>query len=448
MRGGLGRSRDKDSGAKNSHPLSLQRIYAIVENVFATIITIGDELLIGQVLDTNSAWMARELNQVGIWVNQRVAVGDQRDDIWTALNRARQSSPIVLLTGGLGPTADDITKSVLAEYFQSDMVTDEEALLNLRRIFEKILQKPLTERNRQQAEVPRGCRVIQNRRGTAPGMWFEQDGHVFISMPGVPHEMKSMMIDDVLPALRMQFNLPTIAHRTLLTAGIGESFLADHIQAFESHLPPHIKLAYLPNYGMVRLRLTASAFDPIGLEQELEGQFSKLKTLVSEWLVADRDIRMEEAVGQLLKQKHLTLSTAESCTGGFIAHLITSVAGSSQYYAGSVISYANQVKEKMLLVPEQMLEQKGAVSEETVRQMAEGVLRQLQTDYSVATSGIMGPDGGTPDKPVGTVWIAVASQRGATISQKFYFRFDRLRNIELASAAALNMLRKYLLSQT
>jgi competence/damage-inducible protein CinA-like protein len=417
-----------------------------VENVLATIITIGDELLIGQVIDTNSPWMARELNQVGIWVNQRIAVGDQREDIWMALDRASQSSHIILITGGLGPTADDITKPVLAEYFHSDLVVDQEALANVTRIFEKILQRPLTERNRKQAEVPRGCRVIQNKRGTAPGMWFEQEGQVFISMPGVPHEMKSMMTDDVLPALAKRYTLPAIAHRTLLTAGIGESFLADKIQAFESDLPQHVKLAYLPNYGMVRLRLTASGENSLDLERDLEGQFANLKTLVGEWLVADQDISLEEAVGYLLKERKQTVATAESCTGGYIAHLLTSVPGSSQYYLGSVISYSNQVKENLLHVPKETLEQKGAVSEETVRHMAEGALHQLRTDFAIATSGIMGPDGGTPEKPVGTVWVAVASRQAPTISQKFWFRFDRRRNIELASVSALNMLRKLLSS--
>ncbi|MHA4810021.1 CinA family nicotinamide mononucleotide deamidase-related protein [Flavitalea flava] len=415
--------------------------------VLTTIITIGDELLIGQVLDTNSAWMAQELNKIGVWVRRRVAVGDVWSGIWDTLDQESQQAEIILITGGLGPTADDITKPLLNDYFGGKMVVDEGALANVKHIFEKVIQRPMIERNLKQAEVPDVCTVIPNKRGTAPGMWFEKDGKIFVSMPGVPHEMKGMMTDYVLPELQRRFKLPFIAHRTLLLAGIGESYLAEHIQSFETALPAHIKLAYLPNYGMLRLRLTAMGSDKEMTTRELEEQFETLKVQVTEWLVIDQDLTIQQALGQLLKEKGRTVGTAESCTGGYIAHLFTAIPGSSHYYKGSVVSYDNEVKEKVLKVGADTIARVGAVSEETVRQMVEGALSVLNTDYVVATSGIMGPDGGSTDKPVGTVWIAVGNHRNI-IAQKFFFRFDRQRNIELTATNALNLLRKFILSDT
>jgi nicotinamide-nucleotide amidase len=412
-----------------------------MEKIFASIITIGDELLIGQVVDTNSAWMAQQLNKAGIWVKHRMAVGDVWEDIWNALDEESQRAHIILLTGGLGPTADDITKPLLSEYFGCKMIVDEGALANVKNIFEKVLKRPLIERNLKQAEVPDGCSVIQNKRGTAPGMWFEKNGKIFVSMPGVPHEMKGMMTDYVISALQKQFTLPFIVHKTLLTAGIGESFLAEIIKEFEQSLQGNIKLAYLPNYGMVRLRLTGSAGNKDELENDLESKFEALKQLVKEWMVIDEDLTMQQAVGKLLKGKKQTVGTAESCTGGYIAHLITSEPGASVYYKGSVVSYAYETKQDVLHVSPQTLASYGAVSEQTVRQMATGALALLHTDYIVATSGIMGPDGGTPEKPVGTVWVAVG-RKEKIITQKFHFRFDRLRNIELTATNALNLLRK------
>jgi len=419
-----------------------------MNKVVASIITIGDELLIGQVIDTNSAWMAQELNKNGIWVARRVAVGDVWDDIWQALDEESRRSSIILITGGLGPTADDITKPLLNKYFGGKMIVDQKALENVKYIFERVLKRPMIDRNLRQAEVPDSCTVIPNKRGTAPGMWFERAGRIFVSMPGVPHEMKGMMTDDILPTLRERFQLPYIAHRTLLTAGIGESFLAEHIKTFEEALPASIKLAYLPNYGMVRLRLTIQAGDPkdtATAETLLQDQFNTLKGLVAEWMATDEDITLQEAIGRLLKTRGKTLGTAESCTGGYIAHLITSIPGSSHYYKGSVVSYDNEVKMHSLGVSPDTLAAHGAVSEETVREMVRGAMQQLDTDYTIATSGIMGPDGGTPDKPVGTVWIAVGNRQNI-LAQKFSFRFDRLRNIELTATNALNQLRKFILS--
>jgi nicotinamide-nucleotide amidase len=416
-----------------------------MEKIIASIITIGDELLIGQVVDTNSAWMAQELNKNGIWVGHRVAVGDVKADIEHALGEESSRSPIILITGGLGPTADDITKPLLNEYFGGKMIVDEGALANVKHIFER-LQRPMIERNLGQAEVPDVCTVIPNKRGTAPGMWFEKNGCIFVSMPGVPHEMKGMMTDTVIPALRKHFKLPFISHRTLLTAGIGESFLADYIKDFETALPASIKLAYLPKYGMVRLRLTIWGDDPAILDPMLQQQFDTLKALVGEWMVADEDISLQQAVGKLLEQRGKTLGTAESCTGGYIAHLITAIPGSSHFFNGSVVSYSNDIKEKILQVSADTIEGSGAVSEETVRQMVKGALTVLGTDYVVATSGIMGPDGGSKDKPVGTVWIAVGNREDIQ-AQKYFFRFDRQRNIELAATNALNFLRKFILSR-
>lgn len=415
-----------------------------MEKINASIITIGDELLIGQVVDTNSAWMGQELNKNGIWVAHRVAVGDVRDDIVQALDEEFRRSQIILITGGLGPTADDITKPLLCEYFGGRLVIDPGALDNVKKIFTR-LQRPMIDRNLQQAEVPDTCTVIPNRRGTAPGMWFEKEGRIFVSMPGVPHEMKGMMTDSVIPGLRERFRLPFIAHRTLLTAGIGESFLAEHIAAFEAALPAAIKLAYLPNYGMVRLRLTIQGEDPATLEAALQENFDTLQKLVADWTVANEDISIQEAIGRLLTAQGRTLGTAESCTGGYIAHLITSVPGSSHYFKGSIVSYANEVKTNLLQVAPDILASEGAVSQATVEAMVRGALTRLDTDYVVATSGIMGPDGGTPEKPVGTVWIAVGNDQ-RILSQKYSFRFDRERNIELTATNALNQLRKFILS--
>ncbi|HEY4336017.1 MAG TPA: CinA family nicotinamide mononucleotide deamidase-related protein [Puia sp.] len=416
-----------------------------MNKVVASIVTIGDELLIGQVIDTNSAWMAQELNKQGIWVARRVAVGDVWDDIWQALDEESRRSSIILITGGLGPTADDITKDLLLKYFGGKMIVDEKALANVKWIFERVLKRPMIQRNLQQAEVPDSCTVIQNHRGTAPGMWFEKEGRIFVSMPGVPHEMKGMMSDDVLPTLRQRFQLPYIAHRTLLTASIGESFLAEHIKTFEEALPATIKLAYLPNYGMVRLRLTIRGENEASADALLQQQFDTLKGLVAEWMVTDEDISIQQAVGRQLISAGKTLGTAESCTGGYIAHLITSISGSSRYFKGSVVSYANEVKMHSLGVSPDTLAAHGAVSEETVREMVRGALAELDTDYVIATSGIMGPDGGSPEKPVGTVWIAVGDRQNI-LAQKFSFRFDRARNIELTATNALNQLRKFIQS--
>ena len=411
---------------------------------FCSIITIGDELLIGQVIDTNSAWMAQQLNKAGIGVSRRVAVGDKWDDIWKALDEESQHADIILITGGLGPTADDITKPLLCKYFNGNMIISEAALENVRYLFEKVFKRELTDRNIKQAEVPDSCTVINNKRGTAPGMWFEKNGKVFVSMPGVPHEMKGMMETDVIPLLIKKFEVSQILHRTLMTFGIGESMLADLVEDLENSLPENIKLAYLPNYGMVRLRLTAIAEKEKKLDEELDEVFYRFQEKVKPYLVTNLDEKMEEVVGKLLIRKQKKVSTAESCTGGYIAHLLTSIPGSSAFYDGSIVSYSYKAKEDLLQVNEKALLEYGAVSEEIVLQLAKGALEKIGTDYTIAVSGIMGPGGGTADKPTGTVWMA-AGNRERLVTRKMHFRYERTINIHLTAVQALNLLREVIL---
>ena len=409
----------------------------------ASIITIGDELLIGQVVDTNSAFIAQQLNALGIWVRQRIAVGDNRDDIIQALERESNDAGLIIITGGLGPTADDITKPVLCEYFGGKMIVNENVLKHVRYLSEVVFKRPFIERNARQAEVPDVCTVLHNERGSAPGMLFEKNGTIFISLPGVPFEMKGIMEMEALPRIAKIYSNTQIVHRTMMTWGIGESFIAERIKDWEEKLPPHIRLAYLPNYGIVRLRLTGKGSDRETLESEIELQEKMLRSLVAEWLVATGDVSIVQMIHTLLKQRKETLGTAESCTGGFIAQLITAEPGSSAIYKGSVVSYSNEIKESLLKVPSTILQTTGAVSEETVTAMVSGALTVLGTDYVIATSGIMGPDGGSATKPVGLVWIAVGSKSG-TLARRFQFRFDRQRNIEITAINALMLLRSFI----
>jgi nicotinamide-nucleotide amidase len=418
-------------------------------NLTATIITIGDELLIGQTVDTNSGWMAQQLNAIGVQVINRNAVGDERSAIWKALDDTIAHTDIVLITGGLGPTADDITKPLLCDYFGGKMRVDEAVLAHVKNIFENILKRPLLERNLKQAEVPDNCKVLPNKRGTAPGMWFEKtvlgerSSKIIVSMPGVPHEMKGLMLDEVIPRLKELNRDFVIHHRTLLTAGAGESFIAEKLTHWENALPASIKLAYLPNYGMVRLRLTVMGKDNAQLASLIDIKFEELQTLLNDILIINEDAPLEKALGDLLLQKNKTIATAESCSGGYIAHLLTSIAGSSAYYKGSVIAYENQIKEKLLGVRTETIALHGAVSAETVTEMLQGVLNSTQADYGIAVSGIMGPGGGTDEKPVGTVWIAVGTAKIHTTTS-FHFRFDRQRNIHLTAANAMLMMWKFI----
>ena len=402
------------------------------------IITIGDELLIGQVIDTNSAWMAEQLNQIGIRVEQITSISDQREHILTTLKAATDRADVIFMTGGLGPTRDDITKTTLCEYFNTHLVFSEEAFNNIKRIF-KTRGFRLTELNRAQAEVPENCTMLLNINGTAPGMWFEKNSKIYISMPGVPFEMKALMTDNILPRLA-HLSPVSIIHRTILTQGVGESFLAAQIEAWETALPPFIKLAYLPQPGIVRLRLTASGTDKVSLEQNLTDETQKLYVLIPQYIFGEGEDTLELIVGRLLKKQNYTLATAESCTGGYIAHLITSVPGSSAYFKGSVVAYSNEIKERMLNVSPETIDKNGAVSAKTVFEMAAGIIKQFKTDCAIAVSGIAGPDGGTEEKPVGTIWICVLTPKGAE-TRKFTFGDHRGRNIRRTAMAALDMLR-------
>lgn len=413
-----------------------------MEKINASIITIGDELLIGQTIDTNSAWMAQQLNAQGIWVHRRVAIGDVKQDILDTLHRESALSQIVLITGGLGPTADDITKPTLCEYFNCQLVQDEATLQHVLHIFES-RGLPLLQRNIDQALVPSACTVLHNLRGSAPGMWFEKEGVVYVSMPGVPHEMKGIMQHEVLPRLESHFRTPAVIHGTLITSGMGESFVAERLTAFEAKLPPHIKLAYLPSFSLLKLRLTAQGIDKVTAAAELTGYFHELAALLPDITVAEEDIPMGEILGKVVHAAGKTVGTAESCTGGMIASMITAVPGSSAYFKGSVVTYANEMKMKLLHVKPATLQAHGAVSEATVREMAQGALALLETDYVIAVSGIMGPDGGTPEKPVGTVWIAVGDKHNIQ-TVKYHLRYDRERNTQMTAVYAMNALRGYI----
>ncbi len=405
----------------------------------AEIITIGDELLIGQVVDTNSAWMGQQLTFNGIRVVQKTAVSDKPENIIAALDQAKSRAEIILLTGGLGPTKDDLTKITLAKYFGMKMRLDVEVEKDIVEIFRKF-GREITDTNRTQAEVPDGCEVIRNPNGTAPGMWFNFDQKIIVSMPGVPYEMKAMFTESILPKLRNQFSLPAIYHRTVMTQGIGESWLSDTLEQWEASLKgENIGLAYLPSPGIVRLRLTAYGDDKNELQKKVDRKISELPAIIGKYIFATEDISLEKVVGKLLLERNQTLVTAESCTGGFIAHLITSIPGSSSFFLGSTVTYANEAKSSLLDIPQELINRNGAVSEDVVKAMAKNVREKLGADYSISTSGIAGPTGGTPEKPVGTIWIAVASKNGVE-AKLFQFGDNRERNIIRTAQAGLMML--------
>ena len=416
-----------------------------MKNIFAEVITIGDELLYGQTLDTNTQWMGQELNRVGIKIGRKMAIGDRREDIVSALDEAQRRADIILITGGLGPTKDDITKTTLAEYFDSPITLHPQALADLKALFAQ-RNYPLTALNEQQAALPEKCEMVPNPMGTAPGMWFEQDGKVFVSMPGVPYEMRAMMTATVLPRLQETFALPVIFHQMIQTVGIGESWLSETIADWESALPEHIRLAYLPSFGKVKLRLTATGDNLLDLENAVADQVRTVELLIEKYVFGYGDISLEEAIGRDLLSAGKTLALAESCTGGFVAHRITSVPGSSRYFRGGLIPYDNALKIDPLGVEEATLRQHGAVSEATVRAMAENIRKLLGADVGLATSGIAGPGGGTPEKPVGTIWIALADA-STTVAKKLTLGNDRLVNIERTNVAVLNLLRQHLNQQ-
>ena len=404
----------------------------------STIITIGDEILIGQILDTNSRQISQSLNAAGITVCERTSIGDDAGQIVEALDRALGQSNIVIMTGGLGPTKDDITKHTLTRYFGTELVYDERVGEHVRTMLAR-RGIEFNDFNRGQAMVPKCCTVLFNAHGTAPGMWFERGDSVVVSLPGVPFEMQHLMEDEVMPRLRSRFTLHSIVHRTMITSGIAESMLAARISDWENSLPKGLKLAYLPAPNIVRLRLSAYEVDGEEARSTIDREFAKLYKIIPGHIVGFEQATVQELVHRNLTDSGRTLAVAESCTGGNVAARVVSVAGASACFRGSVVAYANDVKEKVLGVSGEDLERHGAVSEPVVRQMAEGVRRLLGADYGVATSGVAGPTGGTPEKPVGTVWIAVASPEG-TVAERFVFSFTRERNIDKATMKALGML--------
>ncbi len=413
----------------------------------AEIITIGNEILIGQIVDTNSAWMAALLNENGITVHQITSVSDNSVHIIETLKDASGRSDIIFLTGGLGPTRDDITKKTLCEYFGVGLRFDAEVMTEVEKRLNQF-NRHLTELNRNQAEIPENCIPLQNKNGTAPGMWFDCEGKVYVSLPGVPYEMKGLMNDEVIPRIKQKFRLPVIINKTILTIGIAESALAEKISDWEDSLAnTGIALAYLPSPGMVRLRLSGCGENRSSLEENIENKVRELQMLAGKYIYGYNNDTLERLVGEILIKSGKTMSTAESCTGGYIAHQLTSEPGSSNYFKGSIVSYAIETKINILGVNPDIIEKHGVVSAETVEAMAQGVRRKMNTDCSIATSGIAGPGGGTDENPVGTVWIAVAAGQ-RLISRKFQFPYNRKRNIHVTAITALNMLRKELIEHT
>ena len=403
------------------------------------IITIGDEILIGQIVDTNSAWMAVELNKAGFQLAQITSVHDEADHIKKALDEALLRADVVLMTGGLGPTKDDITKQTLCEYFGTKLVFNPDVLENIQQIYHT-RQSVMNELTKSQAMVPENCTVIQNRAGSAPITWFEKEGKVIVSMPGVPLEMKKVMSEEIIPRLQKYFKTPAIIHKTVQVYGIPESQLALRLTEWENALPEYLHLAYLPNFGIVKLRLSGAGQDEYKLEEAINQQIETLKSILGESIFAYEDKPVEKIIYEKLKSSGLTVSTAESCTGGNIAHRLTLIPGISDCFKGTVVAYHNELKINMLGVSAQDIEQYGAVSSQVATQMAEGARKVMQTDLAVATTGIAGPTGGTDEKPVGTIWISVSSPE-RTITRSFNFgQFARENFIERSTMAALMML--------
>ena len=415
----------------------------------AELLTIGNEILIGQISNTNSVWMAQQLNMIGVSIVHMSSVADDKHSILKAFDDASKRADIVLITGGLGPTKDDITKTTFCEYFDTELVINENVLKDVTEFFSK-RNKEVSDINKKQAEVPKGCLVIRNKNGTAPGMWMEKNNTIFVSMPGVPYEMKGMVTDDVIPEIKKRFKLPFIYHKTILTQGIGESVLSELISDWEDTLTEKkISLAYLPSPGMVRLRLSSKGFNEQELKDKIESEVEKIKVLIEKYIYGYEEYgqeqpKLEEILGKLLLEKGLKLGLAESCTGGYISHLMTSVAGSSAYYNGCIVPYHNKYKHNLLKVDNTIFENHGAVSKECVMAMAKETLQVFNANVTIAVSGIAGPGGGTDEKPVGTTWIAVA-YGDRIIPKQFVFGDNRQRNIQMTAITAMNMLRKLIL---
>ncbi len=413
--------------------------------MLAEIITIGDEILIGQIVDTNSAFIASELNKIGISVYQITSVQDDRKHILEALHEARSRARIVFITGGLGPTKDDITKRTLCEYLNDTMVQNEEVLAHIEELFEKYISTPISDMNRHQAMVPSKAQILQNDYGTAPGMWLEEKDCLFISLPGVPFEMKNLLKNHVFPKIIKTFKRPYIIHKTIMTYGLGESAIAERIAGWEADLPPFVKLAYLPNLGKVRLRLTAKGTNKEPLEKAINSATKELYTIIGDIISGEEEAgSLESVVGKLLTEKKLTLATAESFTGGKISEQITSIPGASAYFMGSVVSYATQAKIDLLKVPKKLIAQNSVVSAEVAMAMAKNVRELLKADFGVATTGNAGPAKGDSDAPIGTVYIAIATKDNVYASE-FSMGNHRTRIVQKGVHKALEMLQKEIL---
>lgn len=410
----------------------------------AEIITIGDELLIGMTIDTNSAWMGQELTNLGIKVYQITSISDNKDHILEAIDLAMNRSDIVLVTGGLGPTGDDITKETLADYFDSDLIVNNTVMEYIQNLL-SVRGLEMNENNRRQAMVPSACEILPNGRGTAPGMLFKKDKKILVAMPGVPYEMKDIMTNQLLPYLNNNFSKEVITYRLVMVYGTFEAKLAEILEPFEKQLPENITLAYLPTSGIIKLRLTARGENESVLSRQIEQQIELLQKMIPEFIYGYDGELLEQCIGRLLKVSNKTIAIAESCTGGNITSMITAVPGSSAYLIGSIVAYHNDIKTSELNVLPDIIDDKGAVSREVAISMAEGIRKRFSSDYSVSTTGIAGPDGGTKEKPVGTVWVAVSSESGS-IALKFNLGTIREHNIRRASLAALNMLRKQIIT--
>lgn len=411
----------------------------------AEIITIGDEILIGQIVDTNSAYIAKELNKIGVSVYQITSVQDDRNHILKALKEAEENTDIIILTGGLGPTKDDITKNTLAEYFNDTLVQNEVVLANIRMLWKKYIKQPLQQVNIDQALIPSKSKALMNLYGSAPGMWIEKDNKVFVSLPGVPYEMKALMHNEVLPGLQDKYDFPFILHKTILTHGLGESMLAERIESWQDALPAFIKLAFLPNLGRVRLRLSAKGFNANEIETEMESQIQKLLPIIDDIFVGfEEETSIESIIGNKLVEQKKTLSVAESCTGGKIAERITINAGASAFFKGSMVSYATQIKQDVLKIPTEIIDKHSVVSSQVAEAMATHVKELFETDYAIATTGNAGPTKGDADAEVGTVFIAIATPK-KVYSQEFNFGNSRVKVINKASNKAFELLLKEIL---
>lgn len=408
----------------------------------ATLITIGDEILIGQVMDTNSVWIAQKLNEIGIWVSDKKTLGDDAEAIISALEQSLERNNLVLITGGLGPTKDDITKKTIADYFHKSLIFHEPTWENMLEIL-KIFKRTPNESHRIQCFMPENTKILSNKVGTAPGMWFEENGKIVVSMPGVPFEMKYLMEHHVLPSLKAKFCKDIIIHKTIRTAGAGESEISAKLESFEENLPSNISLAYLPDFGQVRLRLTAKGQNESELIQEINQLTHSINEILGNIIYGYDDENLEKSIGRRLVAQNKMMVCAESCSGGYISHLITQNSGSSAYFKGSFVTYSNDMKMNILGVNKDTLEKHGAVSESTVIEMLDGALEKSKADVGIAISGIAGPDGGTDQKPIGTIWIAIGNLEVKKTFELHLFK-ERIKNIQYSSTIALNQLRLFL----